>query len=53
MEDMRDIVDSKSEISEGKFLGMKEMKSCVSSASRRCEMEERLMRVPRGVVYRR
>ena len=31
-EDARDIVDSKLEIAVGKFLGMKEMKSWVSSA---------------------
>ena len=49
---MRDIVFSKLEIAVEKVLGMKKMKSGVSSAYMRCEMEERLMRVLRGVVSR-
>ena len=49
---MRDILDYKSEIAVWKFFGIKEMKIWVSSASKWCEMEERLMRVLRGVVCR-
>ena len=33
-----------------KFLGTKDMKSCVSSAYRRREIEDALMRELRGVV---
>ena len=33
-----------------KFLGTKDTKSCVSSAYRRLEMDEALMRELRGVV---
>ena len=33
-----------------KFLGTKDMKSCVSSAHRRWEIEEALMRELRGVI---
>ena len=35
-----------------KFLRTKDTKSCVSSAYRKCEIEESLMRELRGVVYR-
>ena len=48
---MRDVVDSKLEIAVEKLLGMKEMKSYIMCI-RRYEMEERLMKVLRGVVYR-
>ena len=33
-----------------KFVGIMDMKSCVASAYRRCEIENALMRELRGVV---
>ena len=46
------MVDCRSEMTEGKFLGVNKTKSCVSSAYSRWEMVEELIRVLSGVVYR-
>ena len=46
------MVFSKLEIAVEKILEIKAMKSCVSSAYMRCEMEERIVRVLREVVSR-
>ena len=46
------MVDCRSEMREGRFFGVNETKSCVSSSYSRREMVEELMRVLSGVVYR-
>ena len=47
-----EMVDCRSEMTEGQFLGVNETKSCESSAYSRWEMVKELMRVLSKVVYR-
>ena len=50
--EISEMVDCRSEMTELKFLGVNETKSCVSSAYSRWEMVKELMRVLSGIVYR-
>ena len=51
-DEISEMVDCRSEMTEGKFLRVNETKSCVSSAYSIREMVEELMRVLSGVMYR-
>ena len=48
-DEIREMVDCRSVMTEGTFLGVNETKSCVSSAYSRLEMVEELMRVLSGL----
>ena len=51
-DEISEMVDCRSEMTEGKFQGLNETKSRVSSAYSRRDMVEELMRVLSGVEYR-
>ena len=51
-DEISEMVDCRSEMTEIKFLGVNETKSCVSSTYSRWKMVKELMRVLSGVVYR-
>ena len=51
-DEISETIDRRSEMMEGRFFGVNETKSCVSSAYSRWEMVEELMIVLSGVVYR-